>query len=184
MLRRATNPGPGFRARCWRSCGHSRPQGGETLAHAGQSWFSAEAGHRGWHPAWGPQRGDQVGTAGLPRDGQVEGGAWLGNKVLDVCRHVPLVALRSQKKEVVSTPGAATTYSLPAATKPCTSLHTRSAHGRVASMRNKKLTTGTIDFGKPFEKTALLRYDRHVLLSTMIRGGRLQSCVTTITPQF
>lgn len=90
------------------------------------------------------------------------GGAWLGKKVLDVSRHVPLVALRSQQKEVVSTPGAATARSLPAVTKPRASLHTRSDRGRAASVRNRKLTTGAIDFGKLFKKTALLRYDLHV----------------------
>ena len=43
-------------------------------------------------------------------------------------------------------------HSLPAVTRPCASLHTRSAHGRAASVRNKKLATGTIDFGKLFKK--------------------------------
>ena len=43
-------------------------------------------------------------------------------------------------------------HSLPAVTKPCASLHMRSAHGRAASVRNKTLTTGTINFGKLFKK--------------------------------
>lgn len=111
------------------------------------------------------------------RDGQV--GAWLGKKVLDVSRHVPLVALKSQQKEVGSTPGAATARSLPAVTKPSASLHTRSDRGQATSERNKKWTTGAIDFGKLLEKkTALLRYDLHVLLSIMARLGCLQGCVT------
>lgn len=105
----------------------------------------AEGGHRGWRLAWGPQACRE--TARLGGDG-----AWLGKKVLDVSRHVPLVALRSQQKEVVSTPGAATARSLPAVTKPCASLHLRSDRGRAASVRNRNLTTGAIDFGKLFRK--------------------------------
>lgn len=117
------------------------------------------------------------------RDGQV--GAWLGKKVLDVSRHVPLVALKSQQKEVGSTPGAATARSLPAVTKPSASLRTRSDRGQATSERNKKWTTGAIDFGKLLEKkTALLRYDLHVLLSIMARLGCLQGCVTTPMEQF
>ena len=95
----------------------------------------------------GPQASRE--TARLGRGWGVAG-AWLGQKVLDVSGHVPLVALRSQQKEVVSTPGAATARRLPAVTKPSASLHTTSDRGRAASVRNRKLTTGAISILENF----------------------------------